>query len=192
LESRTKVLAETEAARVETDRIVQETNTLVYESEQFNVRELWHMASGPRQTVLQMREKVHGSDGRRLRPGVHGAHGRFNRLQRTLDGQERLVDYLGRTESEVEEEKIFGDESDVETSEDEEGVVEHAGIKPMWLLRFFTKWARWGSARRWDDGKGRNRAAGVTRGGDPDPSIDIIAENSPSSSSPELSPVDAE
>jgi hypothetical protein len=78
---------------------------------------------------------------------VHGAHGRFNRLQWTLDGQARLVDYLGRTESEAEEESSVDPNSVfIVPPEEEEDLVEHPGIKPMWLLRFFTSWgARWGA-----------------------------------------------
>jgi hypothetical protein len=43
--------------------------------------------------------------GRVLPEGVRGAHGKFNRLQQRLDGREVVVDSLGRTESEVEEEE---------------------------------------------------------------------------------------
>lgn len=43
--------------------------------------------------------------GRVLPEGVRGAHGKFNRLQQRLDGHEVVVDWLGRTESEVEEEE---------------------------------------------------------------------------------------
>jgi len=114
------------------------------------------MASPPRQKVLAFREKVFGTGGRRLPAGVHGAHGRFNRLQWTLDGQERLVDYMGRTESEAEEESAVDPDEEFifAPGEDEEDVVEHPGIKPMWLLRFFTSWgARWGAwASNQEDG----------------------------------------
>jgi hypothetical protein len=66
-----------------------------------------------------------------------------------LDGQERLVDYLGRTEEEAAEENAVDPHSlfIMPPEEEEEDVVEHPGIKPMWLLRFFTSWgARWGAA----------------------------------------------
>jgi len=60
------------------------------------------------------------------------------------------VDYLGRTESEAEEESGLehlrrgGVRVDRAENEEEEDVVAHPGIKPMWLLRFFTSWgARW-------------------------------------------------
>lgn len=114
--------------------------------------------------------------GRKLPEGVHGAHGSFNRLQWRLDGRGMLVDELGRTESEAEEEERVergGTEADgAKTNADEPGTsprsvadiqqpgpegkdedieVEfldrHLGIKPMWLLRFFTRWgARWSAA----------------------------------------------
>jgi len=82
----------------------QATNVLRYEAEQFRVGDLWQAASPSRHKVLDLREKVFGTGGRRLPQGSHGAHGKFNRLQWTLDGQERLVDKFGRTESEADEE----------------------------------------------------------------------------------------
>ncbi|KAF7971111.1 hypothetical protein HWV62_22040 [Athelia sp. TMB] len=145
LARRAQVLAQIEAERVKTDGTTQERNTLLYESEQFRVQELWQMASPPRQKVLDLREKVFGTGGRRLPNGVRGAHGRFNRLQWTLDGGERLVDLLGRTESEAEEEEGLEAVADHVEGE-EEDVVENPRIKPMWLLRFFTSWGtRWSS-----------------------------------------------
>lgn len=146
LEARTQVISNIDAENAKADKTSQATHTLRYEAEQFSIPDLWHTATPSRQKVLAFREKVFGTGGRRLPQGVHGAHGRFNRLQWTLDERERLVDHLGRTESEAEEE-----ESGVQfmglQEEDEEDVVEHSGIKPMWLLRFFTSWgARWGAA----------------------------------------------
>jgi hypothetical protein len=147
--ARTQVIAQIEAERVKADTTTQERNTLRYESQQFRIDELWHMASPPRQKVLDLREKVFGTGGRRLPTGAKGAHGRFNRLQWTLDGGERLVDIMGRNESEAEEEarlETRGISRRVE--EEEEDVVEHPGIKPMWLLRFFTSWgARWSAKK---------------------------------------------
>ena len=150
VEARTKVVAQIEAQRARADVITQETNTLLYESALFSVRDLWHMASPPRQKVLALRENVFGTGGRRLPRGAHGAHGRFNRLQWTLDERERLVDWLGRTESEVEEEEAV-EVARVEASpeEDEGGIVENPVIKPVWLLRFFETWGvRWGSTKQ--------------------------------------------
>ncbi|KAF8897553.1 hypothetical protein BD779DRAFT_1491482 [Infundibulicybe gibba] len=152
----TPTLAHTGAALVDAERIAQATHTLRYEAEQFHVGELWGAAEPPRRKVLLLRDKVFGTGGRRLPPGIHGAHGPFNKLQWTIDGQERLVDGLGRTESEAEEEEgveralgtldVPGD-AEEERKEDQVGVVEHPGIKPMWLLRMFTSWgARWGAA----------------------------------------------
>ncbi|KAF4574587.1 hypothetical protein EYR36_005935 [Pleurotus pulmonarius] len=168
LESHTKILAALEASRAQAAVSTQETNTLLYESDQFRLHDLWRMASMPRHKVLALREKVFGSGGRRrVKQGVYGAHGKFDRVQWTLDGRERLVDSLGRTESEAEEESIVerekiihredtavgteGDEDngeeDLKLGEDERDVVDNPTIKPMWLLQFFTNWgARWGAA----------------------------------------------
>ncbi|KAF5370113.1 hypothetical protein D9758_001040 [Tetrapyrgos nigripes] len=148
LQERAKLIGSIDTHNANSNKISQATNTLRYEAEQFRVPELWHLASPPRQKVLDMRQQVFGAGGRKLAPGVHGAHGQFNRLQWTLDGQERLVDHLGRTEEEAEEEKAVDPEGRFipQLVEDEEDVVQHPSIKPMWLLHFFTNWARWGSA----------------------------------------------
>ena len=127
----------------------QQTNTLVYESEQFNIADLWQPVNHSRQQVFEFRDKVSGTGGRRLPHGVRGAHGQFNRLQWTLDGKPRLVDVYGRTQKEVEEEARADPRSHFSlpvTEEDEEDIVEHSSIRPMWLLRLFTRWgARWGA-----------------------------------------------
>ena len=161
VESRTKIMAEIDAQRLHADVMTQETNTLLYESALFDLGALWQTANPPRRKVLALREKVFGTGGRRLPRGMHGAHGRFNRLQWTLDERERLVDWLGRTESEAEEE----DAVEVERvdapprDDDEEDVVEHPAMKPVWLLRFFETWGvRWGSAKQQEDEKNRNGA----------------------------------
>lgn len=153
IEARTKVIAQIEAERIKANTATQERNTLLYESEQFRVHELWRMASPPRQKVLDLRERVFGS-GRRLPAGVRGAHGRFNRVQWTLNGEERLVDLIGRTESEVEEEGGLEAMGIVDVmDEEDEDVVEHPGIKPMWLLRFFTSWGASWSAKKEEPAK---------------------------------------
>ncbi|KAF9075801.1 hypothetical protein BDP27DRAFT_1314518 [Rhodocollybia butyracea] len=149
LESHLKSIAEVDLESANTLKISQATKTLWYEAEQFFVPDLWHIASPPRQKVLAMREKIFGAS-RRLPEGVHGAHGRFNRLQWTLDGRERLVDAEGKTESEVAEERGIDAEGAFISppTEDVEDVVEHSNIKPMWLLRFFTSWgANWGATK---------------------------------------------
>ncbi|KIK68149.1 hypothetical protein GYMLUDRAFT_191267 [Collybiopsis luxurians FD-317 M1] len=149
LESQLKIVTKVDMENANTMKISQATKSLWYEAEQFRVPDLWRIASPSRQKVLAMREKVLGSGGRRLAQGVHGAHGRFNRLQWTLDGQERLVDSEGKTESEVEEErKIDSDGVFISPpEEDVEDIVEHPSIKPMWLLRFFTNLvANWGAS----------------------------------------------
>ncbi|KAF7355334.1 hypothetical protein MSAN_01449900 [Mycena sanguinolenta] len=148
VEQQTKVIADIDVEASKAYKISQAQNTLSYETQQFQVRELWHIASPPRHTTFALRDKVFGMGGRRLPSGKHGAHGRFNRLQWTLDGQERLVDHQGRTESEAEEERVGEDIEGFRSppTEDEE-VVKHPAIRPMWLLRFFTSWgARWGAS----------------------------------------------
>ncbi|KAH9482681.1 Protein STB2 [Psilocybe cubensis] len=157
------ILNDLETERLRSLKIVQSTNTLEYESAQFLVDDLWQTAGQSRRKVFELREKVFGTGGRRLPAGVHGAHGPFNRLQWTLDGRSRVVDYRGRTESEAEEESRLDElpsvlpmdapatplekKRELPPDEDEGDVVEHPGIKPMWLLRFFTSWgARWSVA----------------------------------------------
>ncbi|KAG6900955.1 hypothetical protein C0993_004392 [Termitomyces sp. T159_Od127] len=145
LDTHTQVIANIDIENAKADKTSQATNTLRYEAEQFRVPDLWHAAMPSRQKVFALREKVFGTGGRRLPPGVHGAHGRFNRLQWTLDGKERLVDHLGRTESEAEEEEPGMPYLGSQEEDEDEDVVQHPGIKPMWLLRFFTSWgAKWG------------------------------------------------
>lgn len=149
---RGSVLQQIEATGTRADALTQETQALAYETAQFLVEDLWHMALQPRRRVLTMREKVFGT-GRRLPQGVHGAHGRYNRVQWTLDGNERLVDALGRTESEAEEEDELPHESGYETDEVEEEVdaVENLTLKPTWLLRFFNYWgSKWGAITHHD------------------------------------------
>jgi hypothetical protein len=204
-------------ASQQTERFSQATNTLLYENKQFDVGGLWSWVERERRKVWALRGGVFGEGnsgagagdgdgnngvgtdglgsagvGRKLPEGVHGAHGSFNRLQWRLDGRSVLVDELGRTESEAEEEERFerggaevdGDadvavartgESALELEmsreggggqdampgqakdegktrkEDEEIELEfldrHLGIKPMWLLKFFTSWgARWSAS----------------------------------------------
>lgn len=158
--TRAQIIADVEAERVRAETTTQERNTLLYESQQFRVHELWRMASPPRQKVLDLREKVFGTGGRRLPTGVRGAHGRLNRVQWTLDGKERLVDLMGRTESEVEEEeRLVANGIAEQAEEDEEDIVEHPGIKPMWLLRFFTSWGDKWSAKKDEPPKESSEAA---------------------------------
>lgn len=143
------VISEVESIRLKADSMAQETKALEYESGQFRPDYLWKVASPTRRRTLELREKVFGT-GRRLPQGASGAYGRFNRLQWTLDGEGRLVDSLGRDEAEVEEEVALGDLVEFlegTEDEDEEDVVQHPGLKPTWLLRFFTSWgARWGAS----------------------------------------------
>ena len=151
LRERTGILHQVEAARARADVLTQETQALAYESAQYPVEDLWHMAVRPRRRVLALREKTFGT-GRKHPQGVKGAHGRFNRVQWMLDGQERLVDALGRTESEAEEEAGLpgADALDLEESEDEVDAVQHQSLRPTWLLNFFNYW---GSKRGADQKK---------------------------------------
>lgn len=145
--ARAGVLQDIEEARTRADAMTQETNALAYESAQFLVEDLWNMASAPRRKVFEMRERVFGV-GKRIPPGVRGAHGYFNREQWTLGGEDRLVDALGRTESEAEEEHGLPG-TVLHRREGEEGeVMEHANLKPTWLLRMFHYWGnKWGASR---------------------------------------------
>ncbi|KAM5540531.1 hypothetical protein V8D89_005989 [Ganoderma adspersum] len=149
LDTRAGELQRLEALRTEAETLTQETNALAYESAQFLVGDLWRMAAQPRQRVLVLREKAFGT-GRRLPQGIRGAHGPFNRVQWTLDGEERLVDRLGRTESEAEDEDELPHLPAAVEMEMEEEVdaVEHQTLKPTWLLQFFNYWgARLGLSR---------------------------------------------
>ncbi|KAJ7591009.1 hypothetical protein C8J56DRAFT_783202 [Mycena floridula] len=148
VESRTKILAELDADNSKADKISQAANSLRYESEQFHIDELWQVANAPRQKVFDHRHQALAGSGRRLATGVHGAHGKFNRRQWTLDGKARLVDGNGRTESEAEEESRVDASEQQQTldEEDEEEIVQNPIIKPMWLLRFLTSWvSKWGA-----------------------------------------------
>ncbi|GJE83999.1 hypothetical protein PsYK624_000730 [Phanerochaete sordida] len=159
LRARAGVLQELEGARARADAMTQDAHALAYESAQFAVDELWHMAAAPRSKVLAMREQVFGT-GRRLPQGFKGAHGPFNRLQWTLDGRGRLVDLHGRTESEAEEEDELPPIRPA-VHEDEE-VVENASLKPTWLLRMFNYWGtRWGQKSGKAPDKGKEKEQGI-------------------------------
>ncbi|TFK75888.1 hypothetical protein BDN72DRAFT_355244 [Pluteus cervinus] len=242
----TSVISDINNLYLETNKTSQITNTLLYESEQLRIGDLWQTASPSRHKVLDLREKVFGTGGRRLPQGVHGAHGKFNRLQWTLDGQKRLVDKYGRTESEAEQEdrciaavnsyagagtgserrdrssflkERTEDEGELTTSgvtttiqarqeqqqqlllqqmtnqnglgigesgktekgsvvgvvdrrtdEEEVDAVPHARIKPLWLLKVFTRWGGgvWGGAAGGGGGSaGAGAGAGIHTDGGP-------------------------
>ncbi|KAJ7228667.1 hypothetical protein GGX14DRAFT_692610 [Mycena pura] len=157
IEQQTQVIADIEGEGSKADKISQAQNTISYETQQLLVSELWHIASQPRHTTFALRDKVFGMGGRRLPPGKHGAHGRFNRLQWTLDGREYLVDYLGRTEGEAKEESVVEIEAfRLPPTDDEEELVKNPAMRPMWLLRFFTSWgAKWGANQPDADAKAK-------------------------------------
>jgi hypothetical protein len=144
LEARTMIVSDIERQRSEVDAMTQDANALSYESAQFRAADIWQLANHSRMKVFGMRSKVFGT-GRRVRQGVHGAHGRYTHLQWTLDGEGRLVDQLGRTESEAEEEEGLPRVGPRLVEEQEEtDVVPNPSMRPTWLLRFFHSWrARW-------------------------------------------------
>jgi hypothetical protein len=124
--------------------MTQDANALAYESAQFRAADVWQLAHHSRAKAFGVRSKVFGT-GRRVRQGVGGAHGRYTHLQWTLNGQNRLVDQLGRTESEAEEEEGLPRVGPKLVEEAEEpDFVPNPSIKPTWLLNFFNSWRnRW-------------------------------------------------
>lgn len=167
LAGKSQIVADIEEAVSQAESAAAETDALLYEANFLDVHTLWRMAQGPRRRVFAIRDRVFGvrstsasglGDARGKRYPA-ASHGRFNRVQRCLDGSERLVDFLGRTESEVEEESALpeimpdgADGADEEEDEEEaverhlraEEVVEEAQVKALstWLLTLFTKWGR--------------------------------------------------
>jgi hypothetical protein len=142
-EARTKIIAEIEGARDKAYAITQETQALSYEAEQFKVQDLWHAVSPQRQKVFEMRSRVFDT-GRRA-PGA----GRFDRVLWTLDGQETFVDWAGRTDEEVAEERGLYDMDLLEEEEEEREEREREMAPkhpPSWLLKMFASWGnRWGA-----------------------------------------------
>lgn len=167
LAGKSQIVADIEEAVSQAESAAAETDALLYEANFLDVHTLWRMAQGPRRRVFAIRDRVFGvrstsasglGDARGKRYPA-ASHGRFNRVQRCLDGSERLVDFLGRTESEVEEESALpeimpdgADGADEEEDEEEaverhlraEEVVEEGQVKALstWLLTLFTKWGR--------------------------------------------------
>ena len=156
LDKKCQIAADIEEAVTTVDAIALNTDAVQYEAGFLNVQSLWRMAEVPRHRVFAIRERVFGRRGKRVSAE---SHGRFNRVIKRLDGQERLVDFMGRTESEVEEESELpesmpNDESSSETGESEDGRVkerdtlsaseEEGRLKALsnWLLTVFTNWGR--------------------------------------------------
>ena len=115
------------------------TNALVYETNVLDVGALWHMARAPRMRVFAIRDRVFGVKGKdrlgsalsRSRIGVRDsslsagdAHGRYNRPQKMLNGKTRFVDFLGRTESDVEEEEELPEDVNLEQHRRESGAAD--------------------------------------------------------------------
>jgi hypothetical protein len=144
-EARTKIIAEIEGARDKAYAMMQDTHALSYEAAQFDVQNLWHGISPQRQKVFEMRSRVFDT-GRRA-PSA----GRFDRVLRTLDGQEMLVDWSGRTEEEAAEEGGLHDVHLEEEEEEREERKRETAPKPppSWLLKMIASWGnRWGAGRK--------------------------------------------
>ncbi|KLO06904.1 hypothetical protein SCHPADRAFT_860844 [Schizopora paradoxa] len=178
LAERCQIVSDIEEAVRTVDGAGLDTDALLYEEHSFNVPALWRMAQGPRQRVFAIRERVFGTRRGRGRNAqrldeekAQMGRGRFNRVQRTLDGKERYVDWLGRTESDVEEERELpeimpGDEGGDDDSEYEvemhvSGVPSVQSLKERaeadakgeeaegyvsstsaWFLELFSRWGR--------------------------------------------------
>jgi hypothetical protein len=150
LDERAAVVSDIERERSQAEMLTQDANALAYESAQYRAADVWALAAPSRLKIYGMRAKVFDT-GRRLRPGVRGARGRYTHLQWTLDGEGRLVDQLGRTESEAEEEEGLPRVGPRLLDEEEVDVVPNPTMRPTWLLRFFHSWrARWTASKSAD------------------------------------------
>ncbi|KAI5124996.1 hypothetical protein M0805_007420 [Coniferiporia weirii] len=149
------IAADIEEAVSTADSAHADTDALLYEANFLDVHSLWRMAQGPRLRIFAIRDRVFGTRGRRREPDdATDDDGRFNRVQRRLDGSERLVDYLGRTESDAEEEDGLPEdehpEGEGDSENEEEGKwengenTEESQLQALsnWLLTLFTKWGR--------------------------------------------------
>ncbi|KAI0269158.1 hypothetical protein BC834DRAFT_967810 [Gloeopeniophorella convolvens] len=177
-EARTKIIADIEAARDKAYAMMQETHALSYEAAQFHVPHLWHGVAPQRQKVFEMRARVFDT-GRRVPDTVH-----FDRILWTLDGQEMLVDWTGRTEDEVAEERgLYDAQLEEEEDEREERAREAAPKPPSWLLKMIASWGnRWGAGRKKADGARAKSPAAAD--GDKSP-LSPISESETSPSPPE-------
>lgn len=155
LSEKCQIIADIEQAVSVIDSASADTDALLYEANFLDVAGLWRMAQAPRLRVFAIRDRVFGVRNRRRfalsADGRSRSHGRFNRLQRRLDGSECWVDFLGRTESDLEEEPELPEDPHLEVegeSEDEEMrahvEVQEGRFQAMnnWLLTLFTKWGR--------------------------------------------------
>ena len=158
LSEKCQIVGEIEKAVSTTDTTSANTDALRYEANFLDVAGLWRMAQGPRLRVFAIRDRVFGVRNRRhFALGMDGqsrGHGRFNRAQRHLDGSVRWVDFLGRTESEVEEEVELPEEVHLDVDAESEDEEVHTHVEPQepregrfqalnnWLLTFFTNWGR--------------------------------------------------
>jgi hypothetical protein len=144
-ESRVKIIADIEGARDKAYTILQETHALSYEAAQFHVPGLWHSVAPQRQKVFEMRSRVFDT-------GRRASTARFDRVLWTLDGHETHVDWAGRTEEEVNEERGLHDMQLLEEEEEEREEREREAVPkppPSWLLKMIASWGnRWGAGRK--------------------------------------------
>lgn len=119
--------------------IARDTQALAYEVSAFDISRLWQMARVPRHRVFTIRQRVF-SDSPKEHAGLKHTRGRYNRVQRMLDRQVRYVDWMGRTESEVEEEADLPEVLPDEEAERAEPLP--SKLAGGWLLAFFTRWGK--------------------------------------------------
>lgn len=114
------------------------TNALSYESTAFSIPRLWATASVPRHRVFAIRELATGTGQQR----AGWIYGSFNRVQRGRGGAERMVDWLGRTEVEAEDEAglpQLGAAAAAEVVKSREAETVQRSTS-AYLLRLFSKW----------------------------------------------------
>ncbi len=149
LSDKSEITKEVDKTRHDANKVARDSDAMEYESMGFNVRRLWQQAAVPRHRVFEIRKRVSGAriasfaDASRSHPVVHG---RFNRIQTALDGTERLVDWMGRTEEEVAEEADLPETMPMEDELSEDGtaqlVARRLGPTNGWFLELFTKWGK--------------------------------------------------
>lgn len=101
---RQEVLAVLDAAEARQADWSKDQNIMLYQADEMDMIKIWSNVRHQRSRVALVRQSVfEPPPGARPKPGT--ANRRFYRLQATLDPEEqRLVDYMCRTESEAEEE----------------------------------------------------------------------------------------
>lgn len=137
--ARADIADEMEDARMKTDLLNLETNALEYdfETRRYHAEAIWQQGQAPRRRVFAIRDQVFGTSARKdvEKP-------RFNRVQRSVGGRERLVDRLGRTESEAEEEEGLPEMAPEGEEGEEAPVPTQSRSSHAWFLEFFARWGR--------------------------------------------------